>query len=55
MQLPSKADISRLTLQAGKFAVIDVFDGNAYAKDGRKNFMNWSLWAPGPSTIQPTS
>jgi len=46
-QLAGKADISRLTLQAGKFAVTDVFDGNAYAKDTRKDFMNWSLWAPG--------
>jgi high affinity Mn2+ porin len=46
-QLAGKADISRLTLQAGKFAVIDVFDGNAYAKDSRKDFMNWSIWAPG--------
>ena len=25
----------------------DVFDGNAYAKDTRKDFMNWSIWAPG--------
>jgi high affinity Mn2+ porin len=46
-QLSDKADISRLTLQAGKFAVLDVFDGNAYAKDTRKDFMNWSMWAPG--------
>ena len=36
-----------LTLQAGKFAVGDVFDGNSYAKDPRKDFMNWSIWAPG--------
>ena len=46
-QLASKVDVSRLTLQAGKFAVIDIFDGNAYAKDARKDFMNWSIWAPG--------
>jgi high affinity Mn2+ porin len=46
-QIAGKADISRLTLQGGKFAVTDVFDGNAYAKDTRKDFMNWSLWAPG--------
>lgn len=46
-QLAGKADISRLTLQAGKFAVLDVFDGNAFAKDPRKDFMNWSMWAPG--------
>ena len=46
-QLAGKVDVSRLTLQAGKFAVIDIFDGNAYAKDSRKDFMNWSMWAPG--------
>jgi high affinity Mn2+ porin len=46
-QLAGKVDVSRLTLQAGKFAVTDVFDGNAYAKDSRKDFMNWSIWAPG--------
>jgi high affinity Mn2+ porin len=46
-QLANKVDVSRLTVQAGKFAVIDIFDGNAYAKDTRKDFMNWSMWAPG--------
>ncbi|MGY4305411.1 high affinity Mn2+ porin [Bradyrhizobium sp. USDA 4369] len=47
LQLSGKQDVSRLTLQVGKFAVLDVFDGNAYAKDARKDFMNWSVWAPG--------
>jgi high affinity Mn2+ porin len=47
LQLAGKADISRLTLQAGKFSVIDVFDNNAYAHDPRKDFMNWSIWASG--------
>ena len=47
LQLGGKVDVSRLTVQAGKFAVIDIFDGNAYAKDTRKDFMNWSIWAPG--------
>jgi high affinity Mn2+ porin len=46
-QLAGKVDVSRLTIQAGKFAVLDIFDGNAYAKDTRKDFMNWSMWAPG--------
>lgn len=46
-QLSGMTDISRLTLQVGKFAVPDVFDGNSYAKDSRKDFMNWSIWAPG--------
>ncbi|MHC2641774.1 hypothetical protein ACVJGB_004642 [Bradyrhizobium liaoningense] len=46
-QLAGKADVSRLTLQVGKFSVVDVFDGNAYAHDPRKDFMNWSIWASG--------
>jgi high affinity Mn2+ porin len=46
-QLGGKVDVSRLTVQAGKFAATDIFDGNAYAKDTRKDFMNWSMWAPG--------
>jgi high affinity Mn2+ porin len=36
-----------LTIQAGKFSVVDVFDGNSYARDPRKDFMNWSLWSSG--------
>jgi high affinity Mn2+ porin len=46
-QLSDKLDVSRLTIQAGKFAVTDVFDGNSYAKDTRRDFLNWSIWAPG--------
>jgi high affinity Mn2+ porin len=46
-QLAGKVDVSRLTIQVGKMAVTDIFDGNAYAKDTRKDFMNWSMWAPG--------
>jgi high affinity Mn2+ porin len=47
LQLAEKVDVSRLRLQIGKFAVADVFDGNAYARDPRKDFMNWSMWASG--------
>jgi high affinity Mn2+ porin len=47
LQLPNKVDVNRLTIQVGKFPVLDVFDGNAYAKDTRKDFINWSMWAPG--------
>ena len=46
-QLSGKVDISRIVLQVGKFAITDVFDGNAYAKDTRTDFMNWAMWAPG--------
>jgi high affinity Mn2+ porin len=47
LQLADKVDVSRLTVQAGRLAVIDLFDGNAYAHDPRKDFMNWSMWASG--------
>jgi high affinity Mn2+ porin len=46
-QLSGERDISRITVQAGKFAVQDVFDNNAYANDPRVDFLNWSLWAAG--------
>jgi high affinity Mn2+ porin len=46
-QLAEKVDVSRLTVQVGRFAVTDVFDNNSYAKDTRKDFMNWAMWAPG--------
>lgn len=34
-------------MQAGRFPVSDVFDNNSYARDPRKDFMNWSIWASG--------
>ena len=46
-QLAGTKDVSRLTLQVGKYAVHDLFDTNDYAEDGRLDFMNWSIWASG--------
>jgi high affinity Mn2+ porin len=46
-QLGQKPDVSRLTVQVGKFAIHDIFDNNAYAMDSRADFMNWSIWAAG--------
>jgi high affinity Mn2+ porin len=46
-QLAGTKDVSRITLQIGKFSVKDVFDTNDYAQDGRVDFMNWSIWASG--------
>src|SRR6202790_1423699 len=42
LQLAEKVDISRLTLQVGRFSVTDVFDNNAYAHDPRGDFLNWA-------------
>jgi|FEC22Drversion2_1045045.scaffolds.fasta_scaffold01453_2 high affinity Mn2+ porin len=46
-QLSGERDVSRLTFQVGRFPVHDIFDGNAYAKDPRVDFLNWSIWAAG--------
>ncbi|OKO88777.1 cell envelope biogenesis protein OmpA [Bradyrhizobium sp. NAS80.1] len=46
-QLAGKRDIDRVTLIVGRFAIGDFFDGNAYAKDPRADFMNWAMWASG--------
>lgn len=46
-QLSGEKDIARLTFQAGKFSVHDLFDGNDYAEDSRSDFLNWSIWAAG--------
>jgi len=40
-QLAGALRSHRLVLSAGKLSVMDLFDGNSYAKDGRRDFMNW--------------
>jgi high affinity Mn2+ porin len=42
LQLAEKVDVSRLTLQVGRFSVTDVFDNNTYAHDSRGDFLNWA-------------
>jgi high affinity Mn2+ porin len=46
-QLSGERDVSRVTIQAGRYAVQDIFDNNAYANDPRVDFLNWSIWAAG--------
>jgi len=46
-QMAGKRDVSRVTVQVGRFAVHDVFDTNTYSMDPRADFMNWSIWAAG--------
>ena len=46
-QLSGEKDVSRVTLQFGKYSVKDLFDGNDYAEDPRLDFLNWSIWASG--------
>ena len=42
LQLAERVDISRFTLQVGRFAVTDWFDNNAFAHDPRGDFLNWA-------------
>ena len=34
---------TRLTFTIGKFAAVDLFDGNASSHDPRTQFFNWAL------------
>ena len=43
-QMAGTVDRNRFVLTAGNFSTLDVFDGNAYAKDARTQFMNWGNW-----------
>lgn len=43
-QMAGTVDRDRFVLTAGNFSTLDVFDDNAYAKDPRTQFMNWSHW-----------
>lgn len=47
LQLAGERDVSRITVQAGRYAVQDIFDNNTYAGDPRFDFLNWSIWASG--------
>jgi high affinity Mn2+ porin len=46
-QLSGEYDVSRITVQAGRYSVHDLFDTNDYAQDPRVDFLNWSIWAAG--------
>jgi high affinity Mn2+ porin len=44
-ELDNKKYVRNLTITVGHFGAKDIFDTNAYANDGRSQFMNWSLVA----------
>lgn len=46
-QLAGMVDRRRIVVTAGNVALIDVFDGSAFAHDARTQFMNWALVAHG--------
>ena len=49
-QIAGKKDISRITIIAGKFAVTDFFDNNAYAQTGERNSSTGMSIAAAPTT-----
>jgi high affinity Mn2+ porin len=46
-QLAGKQDISRITVTAGRFAILDIFEGNSYSHDPRVDFLNWNMYCCG--------
>jgi len=46
-QIGEMVPANRITITAGKFAISDFYDDNAYSKDPRTQFFNWALWANG--------
>jgi high affinity Mn2+ porin len=44
-RMAGTVDKDRFVLTVGNFATLDVFDGNAYAKDPRTQFLNWNNMA----------
>ena len=41
--LAGVVDKNRVTFTVGKYAMVDIFDDNKYAHDGRNGFINWSI------------
>ena len=46
-QMASEVEKRRFVLTLGRFAILDVFDTNAYAHDGRTQFSNWAFFTFG--------
>ena len=46
-QRPTSVPARRVEVQAGKFALSDLFDVNRYANSGRTQFLNWVLFQNG--------
>jgi high affinity Mn2+ porin len=42
-QVAGTQTADRITLTAGKFAAVDLFDANRYAHDPRADFLNWAV------------
>lgn len=42
-QVAGKRPVDRITITAGEYAVVDLFDDNSYAHDSRSGFLNWTI------------
>jgi high affinity Mn2+ porin len=42
-QIAGTRDADNVTVTAGKFSVVDIFDDNSYAHDAKSDFLNWSI------------
>ena len=46
-QLGGRRPVRRWTVTAGKFAITDIFDNNAFSHEPRRQFLNWADWTAG--------
>jgi hypothetical protein len=46
-QVADRIPTHRITISAGKYAMSDFYDNNAYSHDARSQFLNWSLMSNG--------
>jgi hypothetical protein len=46
-QVAGRIPTHRITISAGKYAMSDFYDNNAYSHDPRSQFLNWSLMSNG--------
>jgi len=46
-QIAGTIPAHRITVTAGRFSIVDIFDNNRYSHDARTQFMNWALMSAG--------
>jgi len=46
-QIAGTIPAHRITVTAGKFSIVDIFDNNRFSHDARTQFMNWALMSAG--------
>lgn len=46
-QIAGAVPVHRISVTAGKFSIVDIFDDNQFSHDARTQFMNWALMSAG--------